>query len=76
MLNSIKAKNKCIDCQDRYPGCHDHCEDFKAWRAMYDEESGKILEARKKYFEEEGISIQNHIRHKTYGVGGKRKNTK
>ena len=26
-------KSPCKDCDRRYPGCHDHCEDFKAFRA-------------------------------------------
>lgn len=26
----------CKDCPDRYPGCHDHCEQYKAAKAEYD----------------------------------------
>ena len=37
----------CKGCQDRYPGCADHCrkEDFLAWRA----EQETIRENRRKY---------------------------
>lgn len=28
----------CLDCQERYPGCHDHCERYQdaseKWRAF------------------------------------------
>lgn len=24
--------NPCKDCQDRFPGCHDHCERFHEWQ--------------------------------------------
>lgn len=31
----------CMGCAERYPGCHDHCERYRAWHA-------KVLEAHRK----------------------------
>ena len=25
----MAAQHKCLNCKDRYPGCHDKCEDYK-----------------------------------------------
>lgn len=27
----------CKDCERRSPGCHDHCDDYKEWKAELDE---------------------------------------
>lgn len=37
-------KANCKDCQKRYPGCHDHCEDYQACRKKYLEEKAKERE--------------------------------
>ena len=28
----------CKGCPDRKPGCHDHCERFKAWQQLHQAE--------------------------------------
>ena len=33
----MKIKS-CIDCQDRHPACHDHCEKYLAEKAKHAEE--------------------------------------
>ena len=48
-------------CKDRYPGCHDHCERFKAWKEernkefLYNYEQTKMPPisdaSRKRYWE-------------------------
>ncbi len=30
----------CKGCLDRKPGCHDHCERFKAWGSSCTKQSG------------------------------------
>ena len=37
-------KNKCLDCPDRYPGCHGECESYKKFR----DELDKMNEHKKK----------------------------
>ena len=32
----------CLDCQDRFIGCHSVCKPYKKWRADKDEENEKI----------------------------------
>lgn len=47
----------CKGCEDRYPGCHDKCENYKAWKKKHDEakkaertyhQSNDIISERKK----------------------------
>lgn len=35
-MPSQKVFKACKNCQERYPGCHDHCERYKEERAEYD----------------------------------------
>ena len=37
----------CKDCGDRYPGCHDHCEKYKAEKAAHDERKAKEYQKAK-----------------------------
>ena len=37
MNAAINAKNKCKDCVDRHPGCHDRCDIYKAFRKELDD---------------------------------------
>lgn len=30
-------ENPCHNCPKRYPGCHASCEDYKSWKAQWDE---------------------------------------
>lgn len=29
------TNSTCKGCLDRKPGCHDHCERFKAWQQLH-----------------------------------------
>ena len=39
-------KAPCYGCPDRYPGCHDHCDKYKEWKAKYDEAKKRSEEER------------------------------
>ena len=28
----------CMNCQNRYPGCHDHCQKYQAEKAAHEKE--------------------------------------
>lgn len=39
-MSEWRSKNNgcpCKDCEDRIPGCHDRCADYKAWKATQEE---------------------------------------
>ena len=44
-----KVKSKCYGCKERYPGCHDKCEDYRAWKSAIDAENEKIRAEKKDY---------------------------
>jgi hypothetical protein len=25
----------CLNCPEKYPGCHDHCDKYKEWKERY-----------------------------------------
>lgn len=31
-------KCKCFQCEERYPGCHSKCDEYKQWRKWLDEQ--------------------------------------
>ena len=33
----------CLNCGDRFIGCHGKCEKYKGWRAEYDEEKAEQI---------------------------------
>lgn len=35
----MKILNRCKDCPDRHPACHDHCQKFSAWRKEHAKET-------------------------------------
>ena len=37
----------CKDCGDRYPGCHDKCEKYKAEKAAHDERKAQEYQKAK-----------------------------
>ena len=39
-------KAPCYGCPDRYPGCHDHCDKYKEWKAKYEEGKKRSEEER------------------------------
>lgn len=38
------ANNKCFECGRRYPGCHDRCSEYKAFRELLDKRKGRDTE--------------------------------
>lgn len=34
-VNHNQIKSNCRECEKRYPGCHDHCEDYKNALKVY-----------------------------------------
>lgn len=32
----------CIDCEERYPGCHDHCERYQQEKAAVNDEKKRM----------------------------------
>lgn len=44
-----KVESKCYGCEERYPGCHDKCEHYRAWKAAIDAENEKIRTEKKDY---------------------------
>lgn len=39
----------CKDCEDRYPGCHDRCEGYKAWKKKLEEKNKAEAEYRERH---------------------------
>ena len=39
-------ESKCKNCQNRYVGCHDNCEDYKAYKQYLEEKKEKERIAR------------------------------
>ena len=37
----------CLNCQDRYPACHDSCEKYQSARKAWDERQEIIREAKR-----------------------------
>lgn len=52
----VIANFRCKDCQDRYPGCHDHCATYKEDKAAHDK---RRYEERLK--REASMYIYNHV---------------
>lgn len=45
IVPSINAKSKCKGCTDRYLGCHDKCESYKAYKKELDDFNKKRQDA-------------------------------
>jgi len=39
--------NTCLDCQERHPACHDHCDKYQAAKEKRSEEIQKIRENKR-----------------------------
>lgn len=39
-------KYVCMNCKDRYPGCHDHCEKYQKIKQKHDKAKNRNNEAR------------------------------
>ena len=46
----IRDKPPCKGCAERYPGCHDNCEKYKAWKSRLDEVNKRRKEYESKPF--------------------------
>ena len=47
MGNSRKSISGCCKfCEDRYPGCHDHCEKYQTARKELDDYNAQIRQAK------------------------------
>lgn len=44
MKNKKRTLTPCLDCPDRFPACHDHCERYQLWKEDHER---KRAEARK-----------------------------
>lgn len=66
-LDRLSKTSPCIPCKppERQPGCHDHCERWKEWKAIYDAEAEIVWQERKKYSDGIGVAIDIHRRHRT-----------
>ncbi len=40
---------KCKGCQDRHPGCHDHCESYQQVKKGVDQKKNLIYKMKKPY---------------------------
>ena len=38
---------KCFSCEDRYPGCHSKCDDYKKWKEWLNEQKSLRYQAIK-----------------------------
>lgn len=54
-----KMNAPCKGCDKRYPACHDHCEDYKA----YKEQLATVKESFREYTEGERAAIESAGRH-------------
>ena len=45
-LTISTGKCKCKGCTERYSGCHDHCESYKAYRKELDDYAEKKRKAK------------------------------
>ena len=39
-------KGPCMNCAMRYPGCHDKCDDYKAYKAKSEEQKAIVRNKR------------------------------
>ena len=51
-------KYPCKDCPKRHPGCQDHCEDFKAAKAVNEARKEKERKARNLQHELNGFAMR------------------
>ena len=48
----------CLDCVDREPGCHGHCDGYKAWKAQFD--AAKAAKSAAKADEQAVMGVKMH----------------
>lgn len=54
------------DCENRTPGCHDHCKLYKAWKEEQDEEKAALRKERESTIAEH--AVKKIWRSRRYGV--------
>lgn len=63
----VNKKTPCVDCENRYPACHDSCCEFKVWKAEKEEHKAKVAEGRKHEYGDRVIwnrTMRKRIMHK------------
>jgi hypothetical protein len=50
----IKKKSPCLNCPDRFPGCHGKCETYAAWKEPF----VRIREIRARENEADNVAIE------------------
>lgn len=50
-------KGPCLDCDERYIGCHSDCPKYLEYRKKLDEENKKIFDAKSKQYNECGRAL-------------------
>lgn len=64
-VRAVKLECKCMNCEERFPGCHDHCDSYKEWRKKYDERVNEIYQNKIEYLGGEEMTVRSFVRHKT-----------
>ena len=41
-----KVLTPCLDCPDRYPACHDHCDRYKEWKEIHERKRAAAREQK------------------------------
>lgn len=66
MEKNCKYQSPCKDCEKRYLGCHDHCEEYKKFKEDWDACRTTIRKERKLNNDYNGLKYRQN-RH--YGQG-------
>lgn len=58
MENVLRGVSPCMNCTVKYTACHDHCPNYKAWKAEVQEVKDKM----KAYKEDQRIAKEDENR--------------
>lgn len=56
----MKVNASCLDCEDRYLGCHDKCEKYKRFKELNEQQ--KTMEAE--YYKKHGVKDFRYYRNR------------
>lgn len=59
-----KSINTCLDCPDRYPACHDHCEKYQAALAEWLDKKRVAKSAKRKRRDYDDFKINAMLKYK------------
>lgn len=59
-------KSTCKGCEERYPGCHDHCESYQDAREEWSQRQKDIRKNKRLYKEFDHYKVEEILRSK-YG---------